>query len=497
MRFLAEYLMKAAYKTNGISNLLVCDMVKKDKASPNNVKSSIWGGRFSSGPSQLMRDINESISFDRRLYRQDIAGSKAHASMLATCKIISDADCKAIHQGLDQIATEIEAGSFIFSEALEDIHMNIESRLAELIGEPALRLHTARSRNDQVATDFKLWVRDLLDTVDVALADMQAALLDKAETHADLLMPGLTHLQTAQPITFGFHLMAYVEMLGRDRGRFADARSRLNESPLGAAALAGTSFPTDRHMTATALGFDRPAANAMDAVSDRDFALEFLAAAAICSVHLSRFAEELVIWSSDQFGFISLSDAFTTGSSIMPQKRNPDAAELVRAKPGRIIGSLNGLLIVLKGLPLAYGKDMQEDKEGVFDAADTLGVALAATTGMIRDMTPQPDAMRAALKTGFPTATDLADYMVRQLGMPFREAHRSSGAIVAAAASKGVGLEDMSLEDLQEIEPQIKPDIVGLLSAASSVAARTSFGGTAPNEVRARIADARQRFAIG
>jgi argininosuccinate lyase len=483
MRFLAEYLMKAAYKTNEISNLLVCDMVKKDKESPSNAKSSIWGGRFSSGPSQLMKDINESISFDRRLYRQDIAGSKAHASMLATCKIISDADCKAIHQGLDQIATEIEAGSFIFSEALEDIHMNIESRLAELIGEPALRLHTARSRNDQVATDFKLWVRDLLDTVDAALADMQTILLDKAEQYADLLMPGLTHLQTAQPITFGFHLMAYVEMLGRDRGRFADARSRLNESPLGAAALAGTSFPTNRHITATALGFDRPAANAMDAVSDRDFALEFLAA-------------ELVIWSSDQFGFISLSDAFTTGSSIMPQKRNPDAAELVRAKPGRIIGSLNGLLIVLKGLPLAYGKDMQEDKEGVFDAADTLGVALAATTGMIRDMTPQPDAMRAALKTGYPTATDLADYMVRQLGMPFREAHRSSGAIVAAAASKGVGLEDMSLEELQEIEPQIKPDIVGLLSAASSAAARTSFGGTAPNEVRARIADARQRFAI-
>jgi argininosuccinate lyase len=472
-------------------------MIKNDKTSSGEQKSSIWGGRFSSGPSQLMENINASISYDQRLYRQDIAGSKAHASMLAACKIISDADCTAIHQGLDQIAKDIEAGNFIFSEALEDIHMNIESRLAELIGEPALRLHTARSRNDQVTTDFKLWVRDLLDSIDAALADMQTALLDAAEAHADLLMPGFTHLQTAQPITFGFHLMAYVEMLGRDRGRFTDARSRLNESPLGAAALAGTSFPIDRNMTASELGFDRPAANAMDAVSDRDFALEFLAAAAICSVHLSRFAEELVIWSSDRFGFIALSDAFTTGSSIMPQKRNPDAAELVRAKPGRIIGALNGLLIVLKGLPLAYSKDMQEDKEGVFDAADALGVALAATTGMIRDMTPQPDAMRAALKVGFPTATDLADYLVRELGMSFRKAHHLSGTIVAAAAAKGLGLEDMSLDALRAIEPQIKPDINGLLSVASSVAARTSFGGTAPDEVRARIAGARQRFAIG
>ena len=422
MRFLAENLTKAAYKTLDFPILLVVNMAKNDKTTQDDSKSSIWGGRFSSGPSQLMQDINASISYDKRLYRQDIAGSKAHASMLAAVKIISNDDCQAIHGGLDQIASEIETGDFVFSEALEDIHMNIESRLAELIGEPARRLHTARSRNDQVATDFKLWVRDLLDSIEQALADMQAALLDQAEAHADLLMPGFTHLQTAQPVTFGFHLMAYVEMLGRDRGRFADARRRLNESPLGAAALAGTSFPTDRHMTASALGFDRPAANAMDAVSDRDFALEFLASAAICSVHLSRFAEELVIWSSDRFGFIALSDAFTTGSSIMPQKRNPDAAELVRAKPGRIIGALTGLLVVLKGLPLAYGKDMQEDKEGVFDAADALGIALAATTGMIRDMTPQPDAMLAALRTGFPTATDLADYMVRELGMPVREA---------------------------------------------------------------------------
>ncbi len=497
MRFLAENLMKAAYKTKEFFTQLVDDMTKNEKTSTNVEKSSIWGGRFSSGPSQLMQEINASISYDRRLFRQDIAGSRAHASMLAACKIISEADCTAIQQGLEQIAVEIETGDFVFSEELEDIHMNIESRLAELIGEPAGRLHTARSRNDQVATDFKLWVRDLLDSVDTALADMQSALLEKAEAHADLLMPGFTHLQTAQPITFGFHLMAYVEMLGRDRGRFTDARSRLNESPLGAAALAGTSFPTDRHMTANALGFDRPAANAMDAVSDRDFALEFLAAAAICSVHLSRFAEELVIWSSDRFGFVTLSDAFTTGSSIMPQKRNPDAAELVRAKPGRVIGALNGLLIVLKGLPLAYGKDMQEDKEGVFDAADALGVALAATTGMIRDMTPQPEAMLAALTAGFPTATDLADYMVRELGMPFREAHNKSGTIIAAAAERGLGLEDMSLAAFQAIEPQIKPDIMGLLSVASAAAARTSFGGTAPDEVRARIADARKRFAIG
>ena len=471
-------------------------MAKNDTTAQNATKSSIWGGRFSSGPSQLMQDINASISYDKRLYRQDIAGSKAHASMLAACAIISDDDRDIIHQGLEQIAGEIESGVFVFSEALEDIHMNIESRLAELVGEPARRLHTARSRNDQVATDFKLWVRDLLDTIDHALADMQTALIEKAEAHADMLMPGFTHLQTAQPVTFGFHLMAYVEMLGRDRGRFADARARLNESPLGAAALAGTSFPIDRHMTAKTLGFDRPSANAMDAVSDRDFALEFLAAAAICSVHLSRFAEELVIWSSDRFGFVTLSDAFTTGSSIMPQKRNPDAAELVRAKPGRIIGSLNGLLIVLKGLPLAYGKDMQEDKEGVFDAADALGVALAATTGMIRDMTPRPEAMMAALETGFPTATDLADYMVRELGMPFREAHHASGAIVAAAAAAGVDLEALSLETMQAIEPRIRPDIIGLLTVASAAAARTSFGGTAPDEVRARIGDARQRFGL-
>ncbi len=470
--------------------------VAMKKTSDNAAKSSIWGGRFSTGPSQLMQEINASIAYDQRLFRQDIAGSRAHASMLAACDIISDEDCRAIHEGLEKISTEIGAGEFAFSEALEDIHMNIESRLAELIGEPARRLHTARSRNDQVATDFKLWVRDLLDSLDEALAHMQTVLLDKADQHAATIMPGFTHLQTAQPVTFGFHLMAYVEMLGRDRGRFSDARTRLNESPLGAAALAGTSFPTDRHMTAELLGFDRPSANAMDAVSDRDFALEFLGAAAICAVHLSRLAEEIVIWSSDRFNFVTLSDAFTTGSSIMPQKRNPDAAELVRAKPGRIIGALNGLLIVLKGLPLAYGKDMQEDKEGVFDAADALAIAIAATTGMIADMEPNQDAMRAALATGFPTATDLADYMVRELGMPFREAHHASGSIVALAAAKNCDLDALSLEELQSVEPRIGDNIIGILSVDSAVAARRSFGGTAPDEVKARIADARKRFTL-
>jgi len=477
-------------------------MTDKDRSdrdiSPDTgpAKSSIWGGRFSSGPSQLMQDINASIDYDKRLYRQDIAGSKAHATMLAACDIISDDDRDAIHHGLDSILDEITRGEFVFSAALEDIHMNIESRLAELVGEPARRLHTARSRNDQVATDFKLWVRELIDSVDGALAELQLTLVRRAEEHADTLMPGFTHLQTAQPVTFGFHLMAYVEMFGRDRGRFADARRRLNESPLGAAALAGTSFPTDRHMTADLLGFDRPAANAMDAVSDRDFAVEFLAAAALCSVHMSRLAEEMVIWCSDRFSFITLSDAFTTGSSIMPQKRNPDAAELVRAKPGRIIGSLNSLLIILKGLPLAYGKDMQEDKEGVFDAADALGIAIAATTGMVADMTARPEAMREALATGFPTATDLADYLVRDLGLPFREAHHVSGTIVAIAADRGCDLDALSLADMQAVEPRITADVLAVLSCEAAVAMRRSFGGTAPDEVRARIAEARARYGL-
>ena len=478
-------------------------MKKKQKpqvnvtAQNNTEKSSIWGGRFSRGPSQLMQDINASIDYDHRLFYQDITGSRAHATMLAHCGIISHGDLKAINQGLTQIASEIQDGNLTFSHEFEDIHMNIETRLAEIIGEPARRLHTARSRNDQVATDFKMWVRVLLETLDAALADLQAALITKAEAHVETLMPGYTHLQTAQPVTFGFHLMAYVEMVGRDRSRFADAHKRLNESPLGAAALAGTSFPIDRQMTAEMLGFDRPAANAMDAVSDRDFALDFLAGAAICSVHLSRLAEEIVIWSSDRFKFVKLSDAYTTGSSIMPQKRNPDAAELVRAKPGRIIGSLNGLLIVLKGLPLAYGKDLQEDKEGVFDAADALGIAIAAMSGMVTDMQPNPKNMRAALASGFPTATDLADYLVRELGIPFREAHHISGNIVALAAKQGVDLDAVPLADMQAIEPLITDEVIDILKVENAVAARCSFGGTAPAEVSARIAEAKKRFQIG
>ena len=471
-------------------------MSKKHKNLTDTKKSSIWGGRFSSGTAEIMQKINASISYDRRLYKQDIAGSKAHAKMLAKSKIITNAEYEAIESGLDRIAIEIESGDFIFKEELEDIHMNIESRLFEIIGEPAHRLHTARSRNDQVATDLKLWVRELLDSVDSSLAELQTVFLEKAEIYSDLMMPGLTHLQTAQPITLGFHLLAYVEMLGRDRGRFSDARLRLNESPLGSAALAGTSFSIDRHLTAKELDFDRPTSNAMDSVSDRDFALEFLSAAAICSVHLSRFSEELILWSSDRFSFISLSDAFTSGSSIMPQKRNPDAAELVRAKPGRIIGALNGLLIVMKGLPLAYGKDMQEDKEGVFDAADALCIAISVTTEMLRDMTPNPKAMLAALETGFPTATDLADYLVRELGIPFREAHHICGALVAKAVAEEVDISELSLEKMQAIEPRILENISQILSISASTASRNSFGGTAPNEVRERIADARRRFKI-
>ena len=459
-----------------------------EKDTPDSAKSSIWGGRFSSGPSQLMQDINASIDYDKRLYRQDIAGSRAHASMLAACGIISESDRDAIHGGLDTIGAEIAAGDFTFSAALEDIHMNIESRLAELIGEPARRLHTARSRNDQVATDFRLWVRELIDSVDEALAGLQAVLLRRAEEHADTLMPGFTHLQTAQPVTFGFHLMAYVEMFGRDRGRFADARARLNESPLGAAALAGTGFPTDRQMTAELLGFDRPMANAMDAVSDRDFALEFLSSAAICAVHMSRLAEEMVIWCSDRFGFIALSDAFTTGSSIMPQKRNPDAAELVRAKVGRILGALVALTTVMKGLALTYGKDMQEDKEPVFDAADALALALAATEGMVRDMGPNAEVLRAAAGAGFATATDLADWCVRVLDIPFRDAHHITGALVKLAEDKGADLADLSLEEMQGVEPRITGDVFSVLTVEASVASRRSYGGTAPDNVRAEIA---------
>ena len=470
-------------------------MTKADKNAPKKTASSaIWGGRFAGGPSQLMTDINASINYDRAMYKQDIAGSVAHATMLAGQKIITEADLSAICEGLATIEQEISDGVFEFSDALEDIHMNIESRLASLIGDPARRLHTARSRNDQVATDIRLWLREAIEQLDSQLAALQEALIDQAEAHITTMMPGYTHLQTAQPVSFGFHLMAYVEMFGRDRGRFSDARKRLNESPLGAAALAGTPHPIDRHQTASLLGFARPMPNAMDAVSARDFAIEFLAAAAICATHLSRLAEEIVIWSTDRFGFISLSDAFTTGSSIMPQKRNPDAAELVRAKPGRIIGDLLALLTVLKGLPLAYGKDMQEDKEPVFDAESSLSLSLAAMTGMIADLTAHPEAMRAALEKGHPTATDLADYLVRVLNMPFRDAHHVTGKLVALADQQGCALDGLSLADMQAIEPRLEATIFEVLSIDSALQARDSFGGTAPAEVAAHIKAARAAF---
>jgi argininosuccinate lyase len=451
----------------------------------------MWGGRFAAAPAAIMERINASIGFDRHLYAQDIAGSQAHAAMLVRQGIISAADGAAIADGLGRIKAEIEGGGFAFKTALEDIHMNIEARLAELIGAPAGRLHTARSRNDQVAADFRLWVRDAIDAQDAALKDLIAALLDQAETHAATVMPGLTHLQPAQPVTFGHHLMAYVEMVARDRSRLADCRKRMNECPLGAAALAGTAFPIDRHMTAKALGFDRPTANSLDAVSDRDFALEFLAAGSILAVHLSRLAEEIVLWMSDGFRFVRLSDAFTTGSSIMPQKRNPDAAELTRGKAGRVIGALNTLLIVLKGLPLTYGKDMQEDKEPTFDAADTLGLCIAATAGMVRDLKVDEGAMRAAAERGFITATDLADWLVRTLGIPFREAHHVTGTIVRRAEEKGCRLADLGLEEMRAVEPRIDASLLQVLDVERSVASRTSYGGTAPDNVRKAVAAAR------
>jgi argininosuccinate lyase len=447
-----------------------------------------WGGRFAGGPAAVMREINASIGFDRKLWKQDIAGSRAHAAMLAKTGIIAAADQAAIDSGLEAIAAEIEAGRFPFEEALEDIHMNIEARLAERIGEAGKRLHTARSRNDQVATDFRLWVREAIDGIDAQAADLMRALAARAAEHAADPVPGFTHLQTAQPVTFGHHLLAYVEMLARDRGRLADCRRRLNECPLGAAALAGTSFPIDRAMTASALGFDRPSGNSLDAVSDRDFALEFLAAAAICAMHLSRFAEEVVIWCSAPYRFIRLSDAFTTGSSIMPQKRNPDAAELVRAKTGRITGALVGLLTVMKGLPLAYAKDMQEDKEGVFDAAGAWALALAATAGMVRDLTADTARMRALAGSGFATATDLADWLVRVLRLPFRDAHHVTGRLVALAEAKGVDLAALSLAEMQGVEPGITADVFAVLSVEASVASRTSYGGTAPANVTAAAA---------
>jgi argininosuccinate lyase len=444
----------------------------------------MWGGRFAERPDAILEEINASIDFDKALAEQDIRGSKAHARMLASRGIIMAEDAEKIVQGLDTIASEIRQGRFKFSRALEDIHMNIEARLRELIGDPAGRLHTARSRNDQVATDLKLWVRDAIDEIDRQICALQAALAEKAEAHAATIMPGFTHLQSAQPVTFGHHCLAYVEMLARDRGRFADCRRRLNQSPLGAAALAGTAFPIDRAMTAADLGFDGPAANSLDAVSDRDFALEALAAAALCSVHLSRFAEEIVVWSSAQFGFIRLSDRFTTGSSIMPQKRNPDAAELVRAKTGRILGALTALSVVMKGLPLAYSKDMQEDKEQVFDALPSLSLCLAAMTGMVRDMEPDMEAMRLAAGAGYATATDLADWLVREAGLPFRDAHHVTGRIVAEASRRGVELAELPLPAMQAVHSAIDDGVYSVLSAEASVASRTSEGGTAPENVR-------------
>ena len=447
------------------------------------MSNRMWGGRFASGPAEIMQEINASIDFDKRLAAQDIRGSLAHAEMLTASGILSEADGASIRGGLEQVAGEIERGELPFSRALEDIHMNVESRLKDLIGPGAGRLHTARSRNDQVATDMKLWVRDAIDGLDSQLADLQLALAEKAEAFADAVMPGFTHLQSAQPVTFGHHLLAYVEMASRDRGRFADARRRLNESPLGSAALAGTSFPIDRHMTAAALGFDRPTSNSLDSVSDRDFVLETLAAASIAAVHLSRFAEEIVLWTTPQFAFVRLSDAYTTGSSIMPQKRNPDAAELVRGKTGRVLGALQGLLVVLKGLPLAYGKDMQEDKEGAFDALHTLSLCLAATAGMVRDMEPDRDVMRHWAGAGYATATDLADWLVRVLGLPFRDAHHVTGRLVAEAASREIGLEELALSDMQAVEPRIGQEIFAVLGVEASVRSRTSFGGTAPDNV--------------
>ena len=444
----------------------------------------MWGGRFAAGPAEIMETINASIDFDRKLAAQDIAGSQAHLAMLKRQGLIDAADADAIAKALSQVKGEIEAGTFSFSRALEDIHMNVEARLAEIVGPAAGRLHTARSRNDQVALDLRLWVRDTIDALILQIIGLQRALAARALDCAGMVMPGFTHLQSAQPVTFGHHLLAYVEMLARDAGRFRDARKRLNECPLGAAALAGTSFPIDREMTANALGFDRPTANSLDSVADRDFALEALAAAAIAATHLSRFAEEIVLWTTPQFGFVRLSDAFSTGSSIMPQKRNPDAAELVRGKTGRVAGALIGLLIVMKGLPLAYSKDMQEDKEGLFDALETLSLSLAAMTGMVEDLTPDAKRMKAAAGAGYATATDLADWLVRALKVPFREAHHATGRIVALAAARGVPLEKLTLDEMRSVEPRITEDAFGVLGVERSVKSRTSYGGTAPANVR-------------
>jgi argininosuccinate lyase len=442
-----------------------------------------------------MREINASIGFDRKMWRQDIRGSLAHARMLAHVGIISAEDEARIRHGLADIGQEIEAGRFPFSEALEDIHMNIEARLTERIGEAGKRLHTGRSRNDQVALDVRLWVRDAIDGLDAQIADVMRALVARAAEHAGTVMPGFTHLQPAQPTTFGHHLLAYVEMLSRDRGRLADARRRLNECPLGAAALCGTGFPIDRHMTAAELGFDGPTRNSLDSVASRDFAAEFLFACAMCATHLSRFAEEIVIWTNPYFGFITLSDAFTTGSSIMPQKRNPDAAELVRGKTGRVIGALVGMLTVMKGLALTYFKDMQEDKEGIFDAAESLALGLAAIGGMVRDMSPQVGRLAEAAGAGFATATDLADWLVRELRLPFRDAHHITGGLVAKAEALGVDLAGLPIGVMQEAEPRITEAVFGVLSVAASVRSRTSFGGTAPANVAAMARQWQEKLA--
>ncbi|MBI1407361.1 MAG: argininosuccinate lyase [Caulobacter sp.] len=470
------------------------DSSKSGQAADQSGGQAMWGGRFSAKPADLMQAINVSIGFDRRLASQDLAGSKAHAAMLAAVGAISSEDEAQIQHGLSLIEAEMAAGTFPFRDEFEDIHMNVEARLNELIGEPSGRLHTARSRNDQVALDFRLWVREACDRTQQQLKALQRALLAKAEAHADALMPGFTHLQPAQPVTFGHHLMAYVEMFGRDAARFADARARMNECPLGAAALAGSPFPIDRERTAAALGFDRPTANSLDSVSSRDFALEALSAATICSTHLSRLAEEIVIWMTPQFGFIKLTDAFTTGSSIMPQKKNPDAAELVRAKVGRILGALTSLTVVMKGLPLAYSKDMQEDKVPAFEAFDSLELALLAMAGMVADLEPNREKMAAAAGAGFSTATDFADWLVRELDLPFRLAHHLTGAAVKLAESQGVDLAELTLPQLKALDPRITDGVYSVLTPAASAASRRSYGGTAPDQVRAQIARWKERL---
>jgi argininosuccinate lyase len=467
--------------------------MKKDSSEEQN-NSKIWGGRFSSSSNKLMEEFNSSIQFDKKLYKQDIEASIVHAEMLCKQKIISEKDFKLIKTGLNKIKTEISNNNFTFSIKLEDIHMNIENRLVDLIGDAGKKLHTGRSRNDQVATDIKLWLRDNIDQIEINLKVLQKTLIDKSELYYDMLMPGYTHLQVAQPVTFGHHLLAYVEMLGRDRGRLTDCRKRLNESPLGSAALAGTSYPIDRDFVSKKLGFDKPTKNSMDGVSDRDFAVEFMSATSLIAIHLSRLAEELVIWSSDRFNFIKLPESFTTGSSIMPQKRNPDAAELIRAKPGRIFGNMLSLMTVLKGLPMTYGKDMQEDKEPIFDTAKTIQMCIVNMDGMIKGLQPIPNNMIQALQKGFPTATDLADYLVVNLDIPFRDAHHLTGQIVLLAEEKDCTLESLSLKDIQRIIPEADNKIIDVLKIQNSVSSRNSYGGTAPKNVLKAAREAKKRF---